>query len=758
MQFYEDGKRIRPTDIHKNQQILHFDQLNQTPNRLCKGKCIQFKALKPANGNRYASGQSRCQVCEIFLTEQGVIDNLRCRCCNFRVRNKPRNSFAKERYYKNIENTDIDSTEPKTNDDTFWLENSTETSLEEQENNYVKKSTPIYEEVDDSVKTYYELKEFLNSKIRLEANYPLVMLKELLEYGRLHKGEIADSLAYFNNKDSSDINSVKYYLKIPVYDVLLNHGFVIIDKKSRIPYYIINVKVTDFQKLELLEYLGNSIQKYNQEHNIPDNEHPDANNVGSIDWSDYPELLFDDKSQNTESNSISSKSFWIWSVTPTNWEILKIKNVWGSRILKEKISQVVKPGDFVAFYVIGTNSFKGAYQFDGSWYDSPGKTWDDDLEPTGELRYKSQIKITPVCNGDAKLSELHEKMDLFKNKPTNIRNLILQSGSGYPSNNQQSLTSDDFSVLIDELNNSTQPDYDNHKTVSTDKNIQQVEEKEQNSKSRWMKKLLGISNVGVPIIKKHSNEIPLSTPESKIIHDVKSIIKECPRCHISISGIADSLDFNNQIEEKFGFRQRDVNNPQSKTSQSYCRKCRSSQNLENEEMTTLQDEFQKSQSLKIFEYDNNLINIKHCNVISTEIIQKDQQLTNDDLMRIFGVGNMGGIRYSSKNNVIILCDTKSGHYDDIVDKDFQIIYYTGEGQKGDQTLTGGNQRIVNSKITPMFYFIEVPQELGQKKRGALDNIYKFVGRVKYTKHVFKTENDINGTPRQVIKFLLEVIE
>ena len=78
--------------------------------------------------------------------------------------------------------------------------------------------------------------------------------------------------------------------------------------------------------------------------------------------------------------------------------------------------------------------------------------------------------------------------------------------------------------------------------------------------------------------------------------------------------------------------------------------------------------------------------------------------------------------------------------DDKIDKDFEIIYYTGEG-KEDQSLTGGNQRILdaNTQNTPMFYFIEVPQEPGQRKRGALDNIYEFVGRVRYTKHVFKNE-------------------
>lgn len=673
MYFYEDGKRISRSDIHKSQEILNFDQLNQNSNRLCKEKCIQFKASGFGNGNRYASGQFRCNVCEIYLTEQGVTDNFRCKCCNFQVRSKPRNSFRKEMYHKTLENINKSQIEQKSDDKT------TDDIVEQ------KKSTPIYEELDNSVKTYYEFKEFLESMMQLQANYQLVMLKELLEYGRLHKGEIADSLAYFNNKDSSDIDSVKYYLDVPVYDVLVNHGFVIVDNYNQIPHYTLNVKLTDMQKIELSSYLTNNIEKYNREHNIPDNEYPNANNVDSIDWDEYDVLLKNQKPQNIApiSNSLSSKSFWIWSVTLANWEILKDKNVWGSRVPKEKISQVVKSGDLVAFYVIGTNSFKGVYEFDSDWYDSPGKTWDDDLEPTGELRHKSQIKIIPVCIGIAKLSELHEQMELFKDKPANIRNLILQGAGGYPSNNQQSLTVDDFSIIIDELNNSDQTEYVPLKTQDqTDKNIQQTEEKERNSKSRWMKKLLGISNADAPITKKPMNE-------SSLINQVES---------------------------------------------------------------------QDFKPMKIFESNNGSISITHCKVINTESIQKDQQLTNDDLMRIFGVGNMGGIRYSSKNNVIILCDTKSGHYDDKVDKDFQMIYYTGEGQKGDQTLTGGNQRIVNSENTPIFYFIEVPQEPGQKRRGALDNIYKFVGQVKYAKHVFKTENDINGSPRQVIKFLLEVKE
>ena len=53
----------------------------------CKGICHRYKALKPYGGNRYASGQKRCQVCEIFLKWDG----LNCPCCNYKVRGNPRN-------------------------------------------------------------------------------------------------------------------------------------------------------------------------------------------------------------------------------------------------------------------------------------------------------------------------------------------------------------------------------------------------------------------------------------------------------------------------------------------------------------------------------------------------------------------------------------------------------------------------------------------------------------------------------------------
>ena len=59
----------------------------------CKGICIRHKAQKPVRSGRYATGQKRCQVCEIFLKWDGIW----CPCCGYRVRTRPRGQKFKER-------------------------------------------------------------------------------------------------------------------------------------------------------------------------------------------------------------------------------------------------------------------------------------------------------------------------------------------------------------------------------------------------------------------------------------------------------------------------------------------------------------------------------------------------------------------------------------------------------------------------------------------------------------------------------------
>lgn len=70
----------------------------------CKGTCTQYKAQKPVGTSRYASGQKRCQICEIFIKWVG----LWCPCCGYRLRTKPRNLKYKHALQDRIKNGDTE--------------------------------------------------------------------------------------------------------------------------------------------------------------------------------------------------------------------------------------------------------------------------------------------------------------------------------------------------------------------------------------------------------------------------------------------------------------------------------------------------------------------------------------------------------------------------------------------------------------------------------------------------------------------------
>lgn len=70
-----------------------------TKNMTCKGICSRYKAQKPVGTGRYASGQRRCQICEIFIKWEG----LWCPCCGYRLRTKPRNLKYKAKLRARVE-------------------------------------------------------------------------------------------------------------------------------------------------------------------------------------------------------------------------------------------------------------------------------------------------------------------------------------------------------------------------------------------------------------------------------------------------------------------------------------------------------------------------------------------------------------------------------------------------------------------------------------------------------------------------------
>jgi len=76
--------------------------------RTCKGTCKKFHVKKPTNSSRYGSGQALCQICNTWMDYHGCHmkdgspakeETLGwfCNCCNFRVRQRPRNRIYKEK-------------------------------------------------------------------------------------------------------------------------------------------------------------------------------------------------------------------------------------------------------------------------------------------------------------------------------------------------------------------------------------------------------------------------------------------------------------------------------------------------------------------------------------------------------------------------------------------------------------------------------------------------------------------------------------
>ena len=122
-----------------------------------------------------------------------------------------------------------------------------------------------------------------------------------------------------------------------------------------------------------------------------------------------------------------------------------------------------------------------------------------------------------------------------------------------------------------------------------------------------------------------------------------------------------------------------------------------------------------------------------------------KKYNRDDLISAFGGSFMRGINICKKTNTIVITSKHTGNriYDDKL-FDGDIMYYTGEGQEGDQTLTFGNKAIheAKDKGIPIYLFVVF-------KRFE----YTYYGEVEVVDQpFFADEKDIKGDMRQVIKF------
>jgi len=140
----------------------------------------------------------------------------------------------------------------------------------------------------------------------------------------------------------------------------------------------------------------------------------------------------------------SESKYWIWSVTPENWKIVKQKRIWASRIV-EKIRYRVTSGDKIIFYAIGTNEFQGIFEVSGDWYDAPSPIWADEID---SVIYISQVKLKPLKIGNVNVQQIAPKLKIFPNpEDQKLVSLVLKGANGYPSNNSKPIPYEDYLVI-----------------------------------------------------------------------------------------------------------------------------------------------------------------------------------------------------------------------------------------------------------------------------------------------------------------------
>ena len=158
--------------VGENDDDMKF--FNHSKNN-CAGICQLYKSPKTVTPEGVIN-QFKCNNCNHYLFPNGILsaygDKI-CKCCNKKVV-----------YVESIKD-DPDIKETKKSIPNSFTKNSF------------------------GRKIFEQFLEFLEDEIQLQANYQLVVLKFLIGNKMSEKIEIAEELAYQNNKNFNDSNEVK---------------------------------------------------------------------------------------------------------------------------------------------------------------------------------------------------------------------------------------------------------------------------------------------------------------------------------------------------------------------------------------------------------------------------------------------------------------------------------------------------------------------------------------------------------------------
>lgn len=130
-------------------------------------------------------------------------------------------------------------------------------------------------------------------------------------------------------------------------------------------------------------------------------------------------------------------SYWIFSVTPENWEITRRREVWAVRT--QNLTHKVCKGDYIVLYVTRLRSFCTILEVLGDWKPATQPVWADEKEDN-KIRYPYQVKVRIVQEGLVNVKELLAELSFVKNKqkwgvyfqgtPANLRRPIPESDYG----------------------------------------------------------------------------------------------------------------------------------------------------------------------------------------------------------------------------------------------------------------------------------------------------------------------------------------
>lgn len=262
----------------------------------------------------------------------------------------------------------------------------------------------------DNIKTPREIIDFIENKMQMVENYQPVTIKTLAENG----GSTSKQTVFTELKNYNPDSDSQYMLDT-VIQVLKSHN--IIRQEGDTLSLNINGNLDDYDTKVIVEKCNEAINNFKGKKNLQ-----------------------------------NKFNCWIWSVTPENWEIVKEKKIWASRI-GQKIRDRVRPGDKVIFYVQGTNEFQGIFEFVEEWYDARSPVWSDE---TDSVIYQSQIKLETIVLGSASVYDIAQELKMFQN-PDDKRliNLVLKGAGGYPSNNGKPIIYQDYERLLELMNDFT---------------------------------------------------------------------------------------------------------------------------------------------------------------------------------------------------------------------------------------------------------------------------------------------------------------